>query len=74
MARKTKSVITQRDPLSLLYRAVERYITANGGKVLVIGGVSVRTETGDGSLNFNVSIKCTGYKPNDQNTVIKVIQ
>jgi hypothetical protein len=35
---KAKRVITGRDPTSQLYRAVQRYVEANNGSIVVIGG------------------------------------
>lgn len=37
-----KSIIKGSDPVSQLYRAVERYVKANGGAVLVVGGIRVQ--------------------------------
>lgn len=61
--KKFKSVITGRDPGSLLLRAVERYVMSKGGSVVVIGGIQVQTWPGEFSGNFTIGVKCTGKRP-----------
>jgi len=45
-----------------LYRAVRRYVKANGGNLLVIGGVEIQFY-GDRPSFFKVAIGCTGKPP-----------
>jgi hypothetical protein len=62
-ANKQCAKITGRDPVSQLYRAVLRYVTTNGGSILVIGGIQVQEWPGSGKGNFTIGVKCTGRKP-----------
>ena len=61
--KKTKSAIVSSDPISQLYRAVERYVTAHHGSVLVIGGIQLQEWPGEGEYNFSIAVKCTGKRP-----------
>ena len=58
-----KSIIRGRDPISQLYRAVERYVKANNGNVLVIGGVQVQQWPGTTGAQYVIGVKCLGTKP-----------
>lgn len=53
----------KRDPVSQFYRAVERYVKAQGGSVVVIGGIQVIKWPGDFTGNFTIAVKCTGQTP-----------
>jgi hypothetical protein len=44
-----------------LYRAVADYVAANGGKVIVAGGVQCQQYDG----HFYIAVKCTGTLPPD---------
>ena len=62
MKPKRFSTIPGRDPISQLYRAVIRYVEANGGTLAVIGGISIiRFDERDG--NFTVGVRCSGKRP-----------
>lgn len=59
-----KRLITGRDPVDQLYRAVQRYVLANKGTLIVVGGISVMELPGDAEhSNFYICVKCTGGKP-----------
>ena len=67
-AKTTKLKIKSRmkhvpDPVNALYKAVQRYVKANKGVILVIGGVQVIEWPGDGPWSYTVGIKCLGKKP-----------
>jgi hypothetical protein len=49
--------------MDALYKAVQRYVEANGGNLSVIGGVEVQQWPEDFAYNFRVAIRCTGKKP-----------
>jgi hypothetical protein len=46
-----------------LYRAVQKYVEVNGGKLAVIGGIKIIEWPGDSSYNFTVGVGCTGRRP-----------
>lgn len=46
-----------------LYAAVQKYIENRGGKVLIIGGVSIIQFPDDPQMNYSIAIKITGRKP-----------
>jgi hypothetical protein len=46
-----------------LLAAVERYIRANGGKVIVIGGIEIQKWPDDGEFKFKVAVGCSGRQP-----------
>lgn len=46
-----------------LYKAVQNYIEKKGGKLAVIGGVSIQEWPDDRAMIFHVAIKCMGRKP-----------
>ena len=46
-----------------LYSAVRNYIEEHGGKVVVIGGVSVMHGPTDYKYNFSLLVRFTGKKP-----------
>jgi hypothetical protein len=46
-----------------LYKAVEDYVEAKGGKLVVIGGVQVQKFPGDLEYNFRLAVRCTGRMP-----------
>jgi hypothetical protein len=46
-----------------LYKAVANYVKANGGKLVVVGGVRIEEWPGEPDLVFHVAIKCMGRKP-----------
>jgi hypothetical protein len=60
---KHKVKIAGRDPLSQLYRAVNRFVESKGGFIVVIGGVLVQQFPGEPKCNFHISVGCTGQKP-----------
>ena len=61
--RKSKQLISGRDPVSQLYRAVDRYVKSKGGSIVVIGGIQIQQWPGDASNNFVVAVKCMGRLP-----------
>ena len=46
-----------------LYRAVQKYVELNGGKLIVVGGIQVQQWLGDAKYNFVVAVRCTGVLP-----------
>ena len=58
-----KSTIKGRDSVMQLYRAVVRYVKANGGQVVVIGGVEMQEWSADGKQSYRIAVKCTGKRP-----------
>lgn len=46
-----------------LYAAVRRYVETRGGKLIVIGGVSVMRLPGEPDEAFYLAVKCLGRKP-----------
>lgn len=58
-----KSTIKGRDSVMQLYRAVVRYVKANGGQVQAIGGVEMQEWSADGVTNYRIAVKCTGKRP-----------
>lgn len=46
-----------------LYEAVQQYVEARGGKLIVIGGVQVQEWPQDNAGVFYVAVKCLGSKP-----------
>jgi hypothetical protein len=71
MSKKTGKYakIAGRDPTSQLYRAVLRYVTANGGSIVVIGGIQILEWPDSPSGNFSVVVRCTGRKPTYKDAV-----
>ena len=61
--------IKGRDPISQVYRAIDRYVRANGGKVAVIGGIELQEWPDDRKLNFKIAVKCIGVKPKFKRTI-----
>ena len=57
------SMVTGRKPIDALYRGVIRYVEANGGSLLVVGGVQVLEWPGDPKAKFSIVVKCMGEKP-----------
>lgn len=51
------------DPTHNLYAAVQHYVRANGGNIIVVGGVSVQEWPGDIPGKFSLAIRCVGQKP-----------
>jgi len=46
-----------------LYKAVDAYVKAKGGKVQVIGGIQVIDFPSSPKYNWTLGIKCTGSRP-----------
>jgi hypothetical protein len=46
-----------------LYKAVAAYVRAQGGLVIVVGGIQVQEWPGDREGQFTIAVKCTGVKP-----------
>jgi hypothetical protein len=57
------AMVTGKGPVESLYRAVIRYVEANGGSLAVIGGIQIEQWPGELSGNFTVAVKCTGVRP-----------
>ena len=47
----------------VLYKAVEDYVEAKGGKLLAIGGIQVQQWPKDMKYNFRLAVRCTGQMP-----------
>jgi hypothetical protein len=55
---------TEKDRITVaMYKAVQRYVEAYGGSVVVVGGVSIAQGLSDRALNYSVAIHCTGEVP-----------
>jgi len=46
-----------------LYKAVQKYVEAGGGKLAVIGGIAVQEWPTDNPMVFHIAVKCCGRKP-----------
>lgn len=46
-----------------VYNAVAAYVKANGGNVVVAGGIEIQEWPGEWPGNFRVAVKCLGRKP-----------
>jgi len=46
-----------------LYKAVQNYVEKGGGKLIVIGGITVQEWPTDNPHVFHVAVKCLGRKP-----------
>ena len=46
-----------------LYKAVQNYVEKNGGKLAVIGGITIQEWPADSAMVFHVAVKCCGRKP-----------
>jgi len=53
----------KRDPATQLYRAVKRYVEANHGSIIVIGGIQMQEWSGDGKFKYTIGVRCVGRKP-----------
>jgi hypothetical protein len=60
----------RRDPLAGLdkatadlYRAVQNYVKAHDGSVIVIGGIDLVQMPGDGEMKYRVAVRCLGKRP-----------
>ncbi len=51
------------DPEHNLLAAVQHWIEAHSGAVVVIGGIEVMTYPGDLPHNFRIAVRCTGTAP-----------
>jgi hypothetical protein len=49
--------------IDALYKAVQAYVTANGGSILVIGGITIQEWPQDNQYVFHVAVKCCGKLP-----------
>ena len=46
-----------------LYKAVDNYVTKNGGAVVVIGGIQIQEWPDTAKGKFTVAVQCLGRKP-----------
>ena len=70
----SKAMLGQkRDELDNLYDAAIAFIEARGGKVVVIGGVSVIELPGDKKFNYVLGVRVTGVRPIKQDAAQQVI-
>ena len=46
-----------------LYKAVAKYVSLQGGRIIVCGGIQVQERPGEGKFNFSIAVKCAGHKP-----------
>lgn len=46
-----------------LYKAVENYVTKKGGKLAVIGGITIQQWPSDREMVWHIAVKCMGRKP-----------
>lgn len=49
------------DGTNTLYKAIERYVRLNGGKIIVIGGIEL--QRGHAQYNFKLAVSFTGKPP-----------
>jgi len=62
-ARTTKLRFRKDDPLHNLLAAVQHYVLANSGEIVVIGGVEVIEMPHDAGGKFRIAVGCLGRKP-----------
>lgn len=43
--------------------ATQHWVEANGGSLVVVGGIEIVTFPDDLKYNFRVSVRCTGKRP-----------
>lgn len=55
--------MTEASPAHKLYAAVQEYVEAHGGKVVVAGPVEVQQWPGDLEFTFRLAVKFTGRRP-----------
>jgi hypothetical protein len=46
-----------------LLAAVQKYVHAHGGSLIVIGGIEVQRWPGDGEHKFKIAVGCLGTAP-----------
>lgn len=51
------------DPAHNVIAAVSRWIRANGGTDIVIGGIEVQQWPGESEFNYRVAVRVTGKAP-----------
>ena len=62
--RKHKAVMLRfrkKDPGHNVLAAVSRWVKANGGTILVIGGIGIMP--GEGAFQYYVTVQCMGQPP-----------
>jgi len=63
-SKKRKDPLAGLDKVTAdLYRAVENYVKAHEGSLIVIGGIEVQHWPGDDGYKFKVAVKCLGRAP-----------
>lgn len=62
MATK-KQAKTADKALRRLYDAAAAYVESRGGKLVVVGGVTVQQWPDDLKFNWTLGIRCTGKRP-----------
>ena len=50
------------DPAHNVYVAVQRFIKANGGTAVVMGGIEVQAESAE-SFNYKIAVSVSGRRP-----------
>ena len=60
--KKAEKIKWGRTPIEQLYKAVVRYVEANGGTAVVIGGIAL-VEEGPNKFNYGIMVRATGKKP-----------
>jgi hypothetical protein len=63
MAAKKKPAKKLDAATDRLYKAVDNYVRAKGGSLIVIGGIQIQEWPGDPAMVFQVAVKCMGRKP-----------
>ena len=58
-----KKKASKPDETDRLYKAVQNYIEKSGGKLAVIGGVTIQKWPGDNDYVFHLAVKCCGRQP-----------
>ena len=51
------------DPEHNLLAAIQHWVEANAGALVVVGGIEVQTWPGESKHNFKIAVKCTGTPP-----------
>lgn len=62
--KKRKKPTTKLDrAVDRLYKAVDFYVRAKGGSLVIVGGIQIQEWPGDPVGKFTVGVQCLGRKP-----------
>ena len=65
-ARKARKAVAEVETASALLDAAANWVNANGGKAVVIGGISIMRQPHDLKFKFSVVVGCVGKAPKPQ--------